>query len=197
MLPSGQEVVDESNVAAAAARSVPSPRARDVQAGCIRHIRLSCTSDSQDVQGPFLSSAGERPTGQQRRPEGVNMDTQVLVTIDEQGADGQRLEALSLGLRGELLTLDVDDVRRVPGGEPPPGTRAIDLAAVGALMVTLSGSVELVGRVVGTIRSWLARGSPDRMVELSVGDKTLKLSAASPEQQERLVREFLESVGSG
>lgn len=122
------------------------------------------------------------------------MGTEVLVTIDEDGADGQRLETLSLGLRGELLTLDVDDVRRVPGGAPPPGTRAVDLATVGALLVTLSGSVDLVSRVVGTVRSWLARGSPDRVVELSVGDKTLKLSAASPEQQERLVREFLRSV---
>ncbi|MDQ3103932.1 MAG: hypothetical protein M3Q87_01685 [Actinomycetota bacterium] len=123
------------------------------------------------------------------------MDTQVLVTIDEDGADALRLEALSLGLRGELLTLDVDDVRHVPGGEVPRGARAIDVAAVGALMVTLTGSVDLVGRIVGSVRSWLARGSPERTVELSVGDKTLKLSAASPEQQERLVEEFLRSVG--
>jgi len=62
-------------------------------------------------------------------------------------------------------------------------------------MVTLTGSVDLVGRIVGSVRSWLARGSPERTVELSVGDKTLKLSAASPEQQERLVEEFLRSVG--
>lgn len=122
------------------------------------------------------------------------MDTRVLVRIDEDGADEQRLETLTLGLRGELLTLDVDDVRHVPGGEPPPGTRAFDIAAVGAVMVTLSGTAELVGQVVGTVRSWLARGSPERTVELSVGEKTLKLSAASQEQQERIVEEFLRSV---
>jgi hypothetical protein len=122
------------------------------------------------------------------------MDAQLLVTVDEPGADGQRLETLSLGLRDELLALDVDDVRRVHGGEPPPGTRAVDIATVGALLVTMSGGVDLVGRVVSTVRSWLSRGEPERVVELSVGDKTLKLTAASQEQQERLVREFLRSV---
>jgi len=123
------------------------------------------------------------------------MDTQVLVTIDETGADELRLESLSHHLRDELLTLDVDDVRHVSAGPAPPGTRAIELAAVGALLVTLKGSVDLVDRVVGAVRSWLAAGSPERTVELSVGDRTLKLSAASAQQQERLVAEFLRSVG--
>lgn len=122
------------------------------------------------------------------------MDTHVLVTIDEDGADDLRLEALTLGLRGELLNLDVDDVRRVHGGEAPPGTRAFDVASVGALVVTLTGTTELVARVVGTVRSWLARGPKTGSVELSVGDKTLKLSTASPEQQEQLITEFLRSV---
>jgi len=122
------------------------------------------------------------------------MDTHVLVTIDEDGADDLRLEALALGLRGELLNLDVDDVRHVHGGEAPPGTRALDVASVGALMVTLTGTTELVSRVVGTVRAWLARGPKTGSVELSVGDKTLKLSTASPEQQEQLITEFLRSV---
>lgn len=122
------------------------------------------------------------------------MDTHVLVTIDEDGADELRLEGLALGLRGELLNLDVDDVRHVRGGEAPPGTRALDVASVGALMVTLTGTTELVGRVVATVRSWLARGPKGGSVELSVGDKTLKLTTASPEQQEKLIEEFLRSV---
>jgi hypothetical protein len=34
-------------------------------------------------------------------------------------------------------------------------------------------------------------------VELTIGDKTLKLAGASDEQQDQLIREFLRSTGGG
>jgi hypothetical protein len=34
-------------------------------------------------------------------------------------------------------------------------------------------------------------------VELAIGDKTLKLSGVTDEQQERLIQEFLRSVDTG
>jgi hypothetical protein len=122
------------------------------------------------------------------------VDGQLVVSINEGGADASRLEDLSLALRQDLLELDVDDVQPLRTGEAPAGTRAIDVAAVGALLVSLSSSAGAVTRVVDMLRGWLTRGSGGRTVELSIGDKTLKLSGASSEQQDRLVQEFLRSI---
>ena len=122
------------------------------------------------------------------------MADRLVVSIDDDEVDREQLEALSLALRRELLELDIDDVEQLTVGEAPPGTRAVDVAAVGALLVTLSSSVGAVKTIVDTVRGWLGRGSSARTVELSIGDKTLKLSGASTDQQDRLIEQFLRSV---
>jgi hypothetical protein len=95
------------------------------------------------------------------------------------------------------LELEVEGVEPVQAGEAPAGTRAVDIAAVGALLVTLTSSAGAAAGVVDMVRGWLRRGSGGRTVELTIGDKTLKLSGASDEQQERLIQEFLRSVDGG
>jgi len=123
------------------------------------------------------------------------MVDQLVVSLDEGGADAERLEQLTLALRRELLQLEVDDVEPVRAGPAPEGTRALDVTAVGALLVTLTSSSAALAGVVDMVRGWLAHGSRGRTVELTIGDKTLKLAGASDEQQEQLVREFLRTTG--
>jgi Effector Associated Constant Component 1 len=122
------------------------------------------------------------------------MPAEMVLKIDEEDADEQRREDLARSLRDELLYLDVDDVRPVRDGEPPPGSRGIDVAQVGALVVSFDGAMHAVATVVATIKSWLGSAHAERSVELTVGDKTLKLSSASKEQQEQLIQEFMRSV---
>jgi Effector Associated Constant Component 1 len=120
----------------------------------------------------------------------------LLVTISEPGADPERLDELTRLLRGELVEV-ADDVRPVSGGQAPPGTRAIDVATVGALLVAVKGSVEAVTAIVSVVRSWLRRGSTPRVVELTVAGTTLRLDAASEQQQQQLVDEFVRAVRAG
>jgi len=122
------------------------------------------------------------------------MDESLVVTVEEQDADDARLEELALGLRQELLETDVDDVRQLRRGEAPPGTRALDIAAIGGLLVTLKASTEVIGSVVDVVRRWLSRGDGARSVTLTVGDRTLILQSASADQQERLIQQFLEHL---
>ncbi len=123
------------------------------------------------------------------------MADQLMVSLEEGGADAERLEQLTLALRRELLDLEVDDVEPVRTGPAPEGTRALDVTAVGALLVTLTSSTAALAGVVDMVRGWLGQGSRDRTVELTIGDKTLKLAGASDEQQEKLVAEFLRATG--
>jgi hypothetical protein len=59
-------------------------------------------------------------------------------------------------------------------------------------------SSELLIRVVGAVREWLKRDpEPARTVKLTIGDRTIELSAASSEQQDRLITEFVRAVEPG
>jgi hypothetical protein len=122
------------------------------------------------------------------------MVSEVLVQVHEPEADEEELERLAVSLRRELEELDVDGVRPVSAGPAPEGARAVDAAAVGALLVAFSQSFEAIGGVVATIRSWIGGSGSGRTVELTMGEHTLKLTAASAEQQDRLVEEFLRAV---
>jgi hypothetical protein len=124
----------------------------------------------------------------------VSLDVQLV----DPSADEERVDALASQLRRELLEMDVEDVRRRSAGAAPDGTRALELAAVGALIVTMQQSSELLIRVVGAVREWLKRDpEPARTVKLTIGDRTIELSAASSEQQDRLITEFVRAVEPG
>jgi hypothetical protein len=94
-----------------------------------------------------------------------------------------------LQLRRELLDLDVEAVELARAGEPPPGTRAVELAALGALVVTVAQS-PLLGPVVAAVRSWLA-GAQQRSIKLELDGDVLELSGLSSKEQQRLVDEWL------
>lgn len=125
------------------------------------------------------------------------MRVEMLVTISERGVDPVRLDESAMLLRAELLELEVDDVRPVRGGEVPGGARAIDPATVGALLVVIKESTDLAGRVVAAVRSWLRRSPRGQEVELTVADRTLRLGDATPQQQERLIDEFVRAISKG
>jgi hypothetical protein len=120
------------------------------------------------------------------------MGGEVRLELSEDGADAERLDALTGFLRRELLQLDVADVAGLPAGEPPPGSRAFDVLAVGGLLVTLGRSAEGLRAVVDAVRNWLTRGGGvRRTVRLEIGGDVLELSEASPADQQRLIDVFV------
>jgi hypothetical protein len=116
----------------------------------------------------------------------ATLGVQVAVGPD---ADPEEVADATLQLRRELLDLDVEAVELVRAGEPPRGTRAVELAALGALVVTV-GQSPLLGPVLAAVRSWLA-GSPQRSIKLELDGDTLELSGLSSKEQRRLVDEWL------
>jgi len=122
------------------------------------------------------------------------MTGRIVVAVDEVDADPERLETLSLQLRDELLSTGAEDVARLTTGDAPPGTRGPDLAAAGGLLVTVASSVVALSQVVDAVRRWLGRGGGGRTVELTIGDRHLKLTGASSDEQTRLINAFLASA---
>jgi hypothetical protein len=126
------------------------------------------------------------------------MGNELLVQLAEDGADAERLDALTGFLRRELLELEVEDVIPLRGGEAPPGARVFDVLAIGGLLVTLGHSAEGLRAVVTAVRKWLARGDGiRRTVRLELDGDVLELSEASVADQDRLIEVFIGRHATG
>ena len=108
---------------------------------------------------------------------------------DEVSAD--ELDRLTLQLQHELLQVDVEAVERRYEGEAPEGSRAIEIAALGALIVKLASHPDVIRSVVDTVRSWLTR-KRSGTVKLKLGDDELELTGVSSEQQQQLIDAWIE-----
>lgn len=126
------------------------------------------------------------------------MDKELRLQLSEEGADAERLAALTGYLRSELLQLDVEDVKALPAGEPPPGARGFNAPTVGALLIALGQSAEGLRSVISVIRGWLRRDEgKGRTVRLELGGDALELSQASTADQERLIELFVRRHTTG
>jgi hypothetical protein len=116
----------------------------------------------------------------------ATLAVQVAVGPD---SDAEEIARATLQLRRELLDLDVDAVEAPRAGEPPPGSKGVNVAALGALVVNIADS-QLLAAVVTAVRSWLA-GSSRRSIKLQLGSDALELTGVSSKEQRRLTDEWL------
>ena len=131
------------------------------------------------------------------RDEVSDVPRELTIELFEPGAPDEAVDELAGDLRLELLELDVDSVSPVAVGPAPEGSKGLELVAIGALLVRVADSLPMVDTVVTTVRQWLARASSSgRSLKITVEGRTLELSAATAEQQQQLVAEFVRSLGT-
>lgn len=118
------------------------------------------------------------------------MTTEISITIAEEDADPERVDVLTGQLREELLQLDVEGVRRAPGGPAPEDARVVDVAAIGALLVTVAGVATSLDEIIGVLRRWAGGGVP-RTVKIEIDGDKLELSNATRAQQRELIEAFV------
>lgn len=123
------------------------------------------------------------------------MSDDVLLELFSEDADAGETEQLTQSLRRELLDLrEVDDVARVSAGPAPPGSRGVDMAALGALVVSISPGVDLLGKVLRVVQDWMKRGQKkSHTMRITIQGQSLELTATAAQQQQ-LVEQFLASV---
>jgi hypothetical protein len=114
---------------------------------------------------------------------------QLTVRVEDDEADPEELADLTTHLRGELLDLDVEAVESPRLGEPPPGSRAVDLVALGTLIVTFA-KPELVVAVVTAVQAWLG-SSHRRSVKITLDGDVLELTGLSSKEQRQVVDQWL------
>jgi hypothetical protein len=125
--------------------------------------------------------------------EDAGNEVRIELAVDD--AEAEELDRLTANLRRELLQLDIDDVTRLREGPPPPGARAVELVALGSLIVAVGKAAGALAGVVRAAQGWLGR-KPDRKVRLEIDGDVLELSGATADQQQRLVDEWLARHGT-
>lgn len=124
------------------------------------------------------------------------MTRTVDIVVGAADADAAELEDEVLGLRRELLELDVDEVRRpaAEGGDVPAGAKGVEMLAVSTLVVTLGQ--ESVKALVATAVDWLRRrrggGGQERGgVRIELDGDVLELRDGTSPEDRALVDAFL------
>jgi hypothetical protein len=172
------------------------PEPDDLLAAATRPLRLSPPERWPRTVSKTIAAARMQEDGVPQDPpvgKGVGpMDGEVRLQLSEDGADAERLDALTGYLRDELLQLDVEDVERAQAGDVPPGARAIDVVALGGLVVSLGRTAAGLKEVVAAVRRWLSRGDGvRRTVKIEIDGDTLELSEVTVAEQDRLVDLFV------
>ncbi|MGZ5403716.1 MAG: effector-associated constant component EACC1 [Nocardioides sp.] len=110
-------------------------------------------------------------------------------------ADPEEIDALTRALRAEILEVDeVDRVEQATAGPAPDGSKGLDVAAIGALVVGVAPGIQAVAKVIEVVRGWLANRSPSTPpLQMSIGDKTITV-VADKKQQDELVAAFVAAL---
>ncbi|MGW5557042.1 hypothetical protein ACWER9_07450 [Micromonospora sp. NPDC003944] len=114
------------------------------------------------------------------------------VRVSGIGYTPSEVAAMSRQLQSELLGLAVNEVSPAVAGSLPDGAKALELVAVGALVVSMAP--ELVTPVVDVLASWLRRQPAE--IEVEIDGQRLR-GVVTRRQREALVSAYLEKVASG
>jgi hypothetical protein len=109
-------------------------------------------------------------------------------------AGAEEVDAATADLLRELRQLDVESVERPSGGPAPEGSRAVEVAALGALVVKLGGAA--VAPLARALQDWLARRS-GRSVKLTLGADSIEITGGSARYQRELIETFLAARAGG
>jgi hypothetical protein len=118
------------------------------------------------------------------------------IEVREEGATPAELDELTEYLRRELLELDVDNVRKPSSGEAPAGTRGIEFAAIGALILDFARSASTIRTVIDAVKSWLGKGR-NRSIKIEMEGDKLEIAGGSADEQERLITAWIERHAHG
>lgn len=112
--------------------------------------------------------------------------TRVVITVEEPEGPARRGSDGTDELRRALEKL---------GGAATapdrPQTRMIDPAAIGQIVVTLSGVAGGLGAVVETVRTWLQSRATQRTVRMEVDGDVLEMTGLDDAAQQALIEGFL------
>ena len=123
--------------------------------------------------------------------------TELTIEVSVGQGDISELDELSRQLRTEVEELKVDSVAWVSAGDAPAGTKAVDSAAVGQMIIALAPTI--IPPLFELLKSWVERKpSTPVKIKVKVGKRTAQIeydpTKTSAEELEGLVRSLGRTV---
>ncbi|HWH00796.1 MAG TPA: hypothetical protein VNV66_16125 [Pilimelia sp.] len=116
--------------------------------------------------------------------------TKLRIDLWYPALDAEQLDEVTTSLRLELADAGISSTPAADDEPPPAGARAVDPAAIGALVVAVTAGVTLLRETLTLVREWRTR-RPGVSVRLKFGDREVELTGTSAETEARLVEAFL------
>ncbi|MFC3385881.1 hypothetical protein [Couchioplanes azureus] len=115
----------------------------------------------------------------------------ITVVAGDPAASDEAAQRLMKELHGLSEVVAVEPAA-IPGAD---GGRSVDALAVGALLLTMAATPEVLGTVLTYLVEWLQRQGNDRgMLKFRLGDKELEITNATPAERKRLIDAFLREL---
>jgi hypothetical protein len=114
-----------------------------------------------------------------------------LELLPAEGADEGTVEKQTTDLAGELRAVRGVVVERAES-QAPADAKGLGFAAIGSLLVSLTGAGGAVTALVGVLASWVGR-EQGRKIRVKIGDRELELTGGSREEEQQLIEEFRRS----
>ena len=105
-------------------------------------------------------------------------------------AEDEEIQRLTEQLRREILSLEVEAVRRPSAGEAPPGAKAVGMDVIGALIVEMAHPSTVLAAVIGAVQSWLG-SRKGRSVKLQLDGDSIEVTGMSASDQRELIDAFV------
>ena len=123
--------------------------------------------------------------------------TPLMVEVVLDGGDTNELDALTRQLWMEMEELNIDSIERVSNGPAPQGTKAVDMAAIGQIAVTLAPAI--VQPLFELLKSWVERKpSTPVKIKVKVGRRTAQIeydpTRTSAKDLEAIMKALTKSV---
>lgn len=115
------------------------------------------------------------------------MDELILRMLPETDSDAEELADLTARLHVALLDLDAASVTPLPAEAVPEGAKG--LGELAGWLAARFGTMDGLRAVVAAVRGWTSRTG--RTVEVSIGGDVLKVTAATSQQQEKIIDAWL------
>ena len=104
---------------------------------------------------------------------------QLMLLVRPEGEDSDDIDLATRRLRSELQDLPIESVSLAPAGALPPGAKAGDPVALGALTLSLAPIV--IPAFLEFLKSWMGRKEGRSVViRRTIGDASTEIEIKSP-----------------
>ncbi len=96
---------------------------------------------------------------------------ELFIELSLDGGNDTELDELTRQLKAEVEDLRVDSVEQVSAGDAPDGTKAVDMQAIGQMVVSLAPAI--IPPLFELLKSWVERKpSTPVKIRVKVGKRT-------------------------